>query len=1043
MKKIKFIILFCLFVFSAFHINSQEYKFEHLGVRQGLSHSFIYTLDQDNNGLLIVGTGEGVGVYDGKYFQMFNSSNRLAENFVSSSLTDSKGNIWFGHKKGGASIYTEKAFDIVHSGDGINSIVNDIAEDSKGRIWFATQNRGLYFVDSLGGFEFFMETFPSYLLECIFFHNDFLFIGSDKGLEVYKYFKDEKTLSKIQEIPELSNISVVDVISVNNSEILIASKKGTLFKLKLNEGSYFAEKFVIRNFPNNIVVRELLNHNNNLYISTLYNGLLKVSLEEDAARLVRNFNYKSGLNSNSVNTSFIDREGVLWVGTYGAGLASKANNYFSFYFRDKFKPKEYSFFSVNDDFIYTSCESQIFKFRKHDFKLLDTYGEQNKLPKDKIICFEYTKDSTLFVGFQESGLYVKDKKAKYFKKITLSSDRLSDNITCVKEIESKIWIGTLNGVFKLDKITFGISSYNLYSGLSHNNVGYISNVNDSVYIGTKSAFLTKFFDNKIEDIQLSKNLNLVNINMIDGNKNGEIWLSSLDNGVFYITPDTILQYTVNDGLFSNYCYGIVVDSKNNTWITHNGGVSRFNVSTKTFEIYDDKHGLNVKFLKSAIYNWENELWFGTDNGIIRYDSKEEFKNLIPPITTINSIKINDSIYEFSNDISLPYGKYEVEIVSKGLSLRKPKEVTYSCFLEGYEQDWSVKLNSNVVKYPKLTDGEYQFFVKSFNSDGVEGNLMKFKLHISPPFWKKAWFSISIIILLVILITIVIKLRERNLVKIQRTLEYELDLRTKEVVSQKERIELIIKDLTDSINYAKRIQIQLLPEKEDFLSILPKSFVLYKPKDIVSGDFYWIKDLGDQVIVVCADCTGHGVPGGFVSMIGSILIHEAIVFHKQRDPAEILKEIDVNIKTVLHQKDDYESNKDGMDIGIINLNKKTGLMKFAGAIRPCYIFRNNKFNQLKGNRFSIGGFSLSEKTFETLEFQLKKGDFIYMFSDGFADQFGGVENRKLKMSGFNEIMESIAQFPMDKQYKMYNDTLKQWMGDNPQMDDILLMGFEYV
>ena len=249
-------------------------------------------------------------------------------------------------------------------------------------------------------------------------------------------------------------------------------------------------------------------------------------------------------------------------------------------------------------------------------------------------------------------------------------------------------------------------------------------------------------------------------------------------------------------------------------------------------------------------------------------------------------------------------------------------------------------------------------------------------------------------------------------------------------------------LTDSINYAKRIQIQLLPEKEDFLSIFPKSFVMYKPKDIVSGDFYWIKDLGDQVIIVCADCTGHGVPGGFVSMIGSILIHESIVFHKQRDPATILKEIDINIKTVLHQKDDYESNKDGMDLAILNLNKKTGLMKFAGAIRPCYIFRNKKLNLLKGSRFSIGGFSLSDKIFETQDFQLEKGDMIYLFSDGFPDQFGGGDNKKLKMSGFHQIMESIVQFPMDQQYKMYSEALNQWMGDNTQMDDILLMAFEY-
>lgn len=1041
MKKNKFLIIIYLLIFSGPLIKSQEYKFKHLGVNQGLNHSFIYTLDQDKNGLLLVGTGEGVGVYDGKSFQMFNSRNRLAENFVSSSYTDSKGIIWFGHKKGGSSIYKDKAFDVVHTGDGINSIVNDIAEDSKGRIWFATQNRGLYFVNSSGEFQFFLESFPSYLLETIFFYNDFLFIGSDKGLQVYKYFEDENTLSKVQDVTELSNFSVVDIVLLK-TEILIVSNDGKLFKLFNSNGVFVSEEFDVKNLPNDIVVRELSVNEKNLYISTLNSGLLKVSLDGLYPKLINNYNYKSGLNSNSVNTCFIDREGVLWVGTYGAGLASKANNYFSFYFRDKFEPKEYSYFSVNDDFIYTSSESQIFKFRKHDFKILDVYSDQNKLPVDKIICFIFTDDSSLFVGFEEKGLYVKKNGGQFFKKIELSSDRLSDNVTCIKEIADKVWIGTLNGVFKLDKVTYGISSYNLYSGLSHNNVGNIFNVQDSIYVGTKSAFLTKFVDNQIEDIQLSKNLNLVNINMIDANDKGELWLSSYDNGIFHIKSDTIVQYTVNDGLFSNYCYGIVVDSKNNTWVSHNGGISRFNTLYNSFEVYDDKNGLNVKFLKSAICDWENELWFGSDNGIIKYDSKEEFRNLIPPITTINSIVINDSVFEITDNISLPYGQYEVVIENKGLSLRKSKEVTYSYFLEGYEQDWSKNLSSNFVKYPKLSDGDYMYYVKSYNSDGVEGNMVQFNLQIRPPFWKKSWFFILIIILVFVIVAVVIKVRESNLIKIQKTLEYELDLRTKEVVRQKERIELINKDLTDSINYAKRIQIQLLPEKEDFLTIFPKSFVMYKPKDIVSGDFYWIKDLGDQVIVVCADCTGHGVPGGFVSMIGSILIHESIVFHKQRDPAAILKEIDINIKTVLHQKDDYESNKDGMDLAILNLNKKTGLMKFAGAIRPCYIFRDKKLNLLKGSRFSIGGFSLSEKIFETQEFQLKKGDMIYLFSDGFPDQFGGRENKKLKMSGFHQIMESIVQFPMDQQYKMYSEALNQWMGDNPQMDDILLMAFQY-
>ena len=1031
------------FLFLIYHTSySQEYKFHHLDKKQGLSHSFIYTINQDENGLLLVGTGEGVGVFDGTSFQMFSSQNRLAEDFVSSSLKDSKGNIWFGHKQGGASLYKDKTFDVVHSGDGINSIITDIAEDSEGRIWFSTQNKGLYFVDSSLNYEFFLESFSNHLIECIYFNEeDYLFIGSDQGLEIYKYFKDEKIISKVQDVSNLSNSAIVDFIKINDSQHLLVSRDGKFFKLDFADGLYSIHQISVKNIPEDIVVKELFYNNKTLYVSTLYSGLLSISLLE-SPRVVKNYNFKSGLNTNAVNTSFIDREGVLWVGTYGGGLASKANNYFSFYFRDKFEPKEYTFFAVNDDYIFTSIEASIYKYRKHDFALLKMFDSKHSLPDNKIVSFLFTSDSSLVVGTQEKGLYIKARNENSFKKINLSSDRLSDNIKCIKEIGSKLWVGTLNGVYKIDKKTFGISSFNLYNGLSHNNVGYVYNVQDSIYVGTKSAFVTRFVDNKVSDIQLSENLNLVNINMIDADSSGRLWLSSFDNGVFCVVKDTVLQYTVKDGLLSNYCYGVVNDSNNNIWVTHNGGISKYNPLKDDFEKYDNRYGLGVKFSKSAISVWGNEIWFATDNGIIRYDAKEEYSNKVPPITSVYQVKINDSIYDFKDDIVLPYGEYEVEIINRGLSLRKPKEVAYSYFLEGYEQSWSLKSLTNTVKYPKLSDGNYRYLLKSYNSDGVEGNTAEFSLFIDLPYWKKTWFYLLSLIFTFLLIVGIIKIREKNLIQIQKKLEFQLDLRTKEVVSQKEKIELINKDLTDSINYAKRIQLQLLPEKTNYKSILPKSFVLYKPKDIVSGDFYWLKDLGNEIIIVCADCTGHGVPGGFVSMIGSILVNEAVVFHNERDPSSILRDIDLNIKTVLHQKNDYKSNRDGMDLAIVNINKETGLMRFSGAVRPCYIYRDGKQTILKGNRFSIGGFSLLEKVFETTEFQLKKGDLIYLFSDGYADQFGGNDFRKLKMSGFHAILERIVKNPIDQQQALLDKELSDWMGENAQMDDILIMGFEY-
>ena len=1043
------LIFISLLLFS--QLNGQEYKFEHLGRNQGLSNTFIYSINQDENGLLIVGTSEGVAVYDGKIFQMFNSSNGLSEDFVSSSFKDSQGNIWFGHKNGGVSKYINKEFKKVHPGHGINSIINSITEDVNNKIWFGTQNKGLFNIDINGKFEFYLDDFYGDLIQSICFYNDGrLFIGTDNGLDVYDYYQDEKSIYKVMEIQELSGKSVVDVVEDQNGNLIIATKQSGLYQLVKSKSVYKCNPIIINNYNTNIIVKDLYLHDDLLFISSIQQGVLKIAVNENY-KIIEKYNQFSGLKTNAVNTCLIDREGVLWVGTVGEGIASKANNYFTFFFRNKLSPKKYSYLHVNDIHLFVASENELIQYSKHDFNEINRWNEIDGLPKSNITCFAFNTDSTLFVGTEDKGLHYKLHNENYFKKVKLSSDLLSNSIRSICSLNGKLWAGTLNGVFRVDEKTLGITSYNISTGLSHNSVGYIQKHKDVVYVGTKSAFLSEFFDDDIKNFQLSDELSLVNINMIHADDYDNLWISSKDNGLFVITGDStmdagmsfVIQYTVSEGLLSNYCYGVSVDNKNNVWVTHDGGISKFDKQNNEFRYYTDYDGLNISFSESAISTWENELWFGTDNGIIRYNIDQEFINKIPPITSIKRIKINDQFENVSKEIKLPFGEYDVEFIFNGLSLRKSDEVTYEFRLIGYEEKWSDKTSQSTTNYPKLSDGEYTFQVRSYNSDGIMGDIVEFKIFIEMPFWKKWWFYLVIFILAIILVTLVIKLRERNLIKYQKTLENQLALRTKEVVEQKEQIEEINKDLTDSINYAKRIQVQVLPEKEHFNTILPSNFVLYKPKDIVSGDFFWVKEIGDEIILVCADCTGHGVPGGFMSMIGSILIHEAIVFHNKMDPSEILEVIDENIKNVLHQKDDYESNKDGMDLSIICMNRKTGKLRFSGAMRPCHIYRKGSINILSGDRFSIGGFAIGNKEFTTKEFQLKKGDFIYLFSDGYPDQFGGEDVKKLKMSGFNELLDQLAEKPMNEQYKIASNFLKDWMGENAQMDDILLMGIEYI
>ena len=188
MGKIWLYIFFQLLLFSS--VFSQEYKIEHFEQNAGLNNPFIYTIDQDRNGYLVVGTGEGVGLFDGESFKMYYTNNGLAENFISASYKDHDGNIWFGHKGGGASIYDGEKFDLVHPGDGIEGIINDIAEDENGLIWFASQGFGLYCVNKKGKFDFYNDQFDNTVIQSFCINSEgYFFVGSEEGVDVYRFFK--------------------------------------------------------------------------------------------------------------------------------------------------------------------------------------------------------------------------------------------------------------------------------------------------------------------------------------------------------------------------------------------------------------------------------------------------------------------------------------------------------------------------------------------------------------------------------------------------------------------------------------------------------------------------------------------------------------------------------------------------------------------------------------------------------------------------------------------------------------------------------------
>jgi serine phosphatase RsbU (regulator of sigma subunit) len=273
---------------------------------------------------------------------------------------------------------------------------------------------------------------------------------------------------------------------------------------------------------------------------------------------------------------------------------------------------------------------------------------------------------------------------------------------------------------------------------------------------------------------------------------------------------------------------------------------------------------------------------------------------------------------------------------------------------------------------------------------------------------------------------------------KEVLEQQVIERTSEISEQKKVIEEKNKDITDSINYAKRIQEAILPDNHFLKQLFPDSFILFKPKDIVSGDFYWFAEKGNRKIVIAADCTGHGVPGSLMSMIGSNILNKLILENGIIQPSEILDRLHKEVRIALKQNELNSETRDGMDIAVVSIYNNT--IEFAGAHRPLWIIRENNLNEIKADKFSIGGIQLEDnRSFSNNILELKKGDAVYLFSDGFADQFGGKDGKKFMTKNFKNLLLRLNNNNMNEQHKVVEDTIIQWKGSKEQIDDILVIG----
>jgi len=276
----------------------------------------------------------------------------------------------------------------------------------------------------------------------------------------------------------------------------------------------------------------------------------------------------------------------------------------------------------------------------------------------------------------------------------------------------------------------------------------------------------------------------------------------------------------------------------------------------------------------------------------------------------------------------------------------------------------------------------------------------------------------------------------------RTVKYLRKMKSafEELDMQREELQVKNKDLTDSLTYARRIQTALLPTVGLINKLIPDHFIFYRPKHIVSGDFYWVSQDGNRLYLAAADCTGHGVPGALMSMIGLEILQKIISESKIEHTDQVLSALNREMEQAFNKEENgMASIKDGIEIGMCIIDMQTRELEFSGAFLPVYIIRDEKLIEIKGDKINVGQ-SVEGVEFKKNTHKLDSNDIIYLFSDGYADQFGGPENKKFMYRRLRHLLVTISKFPMDDQRRILEETIVAWMADTDQIDDMMVLGF---
>lgn len=956
-------------------------SFTNYGKESGLKQTSVWSIIEDHNGLIWIGTyGGGIASFDGTNFTTYTTQQGLPNNMVWFVFEDMQGNIWAGTNGGGICKFDDTKFYTYTTANGLaDNVAVSVVQDAYGSIWFGTNNG----ISHFEGNSFTNYTSANGLSNPIVRS---LFLDSDKqiwvgtyGGGVYKLGKNQ--LIRYSDTEGLSDGHVVSMEEDETGNIWFATYGGGVCKLNDHSFRHYTDKQGLNNY---FIWSMCEDDAGNIWMGTNGGGVARYD-----GKAFRFLNTKTGLSSDVVRAVYCDKAGAIWLGTYGSGVMRIAGNVVTF------------------------------------------LEEKDGLCNNNVLDIQQDKEGRIWIATDGGGLSIYD--GKTFTNYSIDQGLCSNYVRAMlQDKQGNVWLATHAGLCSINLTKQEIVRYN---------------ENESFRLRTLWC--------GAEDVY------------------GNLWFGTGGYGAVKFNGSEFWYYTQDEGLSNNSVWSMKTDRDGFLWMGTEKGLNRVTSGEKGEVLIEQFHredGLKAEdfYLKSALLDSSNHLWWGTGKALSVLDMDEFVMNSSPPKIQLTDIfqreefidycLLRDSVDKFDDepelkkvvfgevnpftnlpsDLELPFFQNHLTFYFSATDWSAPHAIRYEYQLVGLDPDWSVPTAENKADYRNIPYGHYTFKVRATGSSGKRSETVEYPFIIHPPWWHTWWARTIGVLILLTLIYSYIRWRERSLQARQKELKHKVEEATSEINQQKNLIEEKHKAITDSINYAERIQRSFLATKELLDENLKEYFVLYLPKDVVSGDFYWASKLNDgNFALVTADSTGHGVPGAIMSLLNITSLEKAV--EHETDPAKILNHTRLNIIDRLSRDGTKDGGWDGMDCSFISFNFASLKMTVSAANNPVWIVRDGVLHEIKPDRFPVGKHEFDEESFTNHEFELKKGDMIYTMTDGYADQFGGPLGKKFKWKQLQKVLLGNAAQPMTEQKEKIGEVLRNWKSNLEQIDDICLIG----